>query len=177
MSERFTHKLLFPDKISDLLAVHRALVDQTLKKANDFISKSTNPQLALAAKHAPLDELFVLRFVLSCPSNKPEKAYENLIETLEWRSERLEALEAVHEGKPKYEEIVRKYSKVALLGMLNGLHPTMVVRAGRANTKGMFDEITEEQILENFYLSGEKVYHMCGKLVIHKVYEMLTSFL
>jgi hypothetical protein len=56
-----------------------------------------------------------------------------------------------------------KYSKVGLVGLLGDLHPTVVVRAGRSHTKGMFKELTFEQLLENSIMNNEMVFQICGE--------------
>jgi hypothetical protein len=169
--DRFTRKLLFPDKISDLLKEHESAVNLLLKQAKEQVEKSSKESVKQAATKAPLDEIFVLRFVLS--NKTAEIALENIMKTLEWRSERLADLELAKSGIVKFNDITMKYSKVAVVGLLGGLHPTIVVRAGRSHTKGMFEKLDFDQLMENSILRTEHVYQLCGTFLLYLMVEKL----
>jgi len=161
-SERFTHKLLHPDKVSDLLAAHKDKVAQVLDRARKFVQQ--HPELEAAAKQVNVDELFALRFLLSTKNDNVELAVEHLEQTLKWRSARLENLENARRGKIVFNDALIKHSHVAIIGLLGGLHPTVVVRAGRANIKNIFNDLTPEQLIENQLMFNESIFYHCGKL-------------
>jgi len=158
-SERFTHKLLHPDRVSDLFAEHKDKVAQVLERARRYVQQ--HPELEAAAKQVTLDELYALRFLLSTKSDDVNQAAENLEATLRWRSERLENLENARKGRIVYNDLLTKHSHVAIVGLLGGLHPTVVVRAGRANMKGIFNELTQDQLVENQLMFNEAIFHQC----------------
>jgi hypothetical protein len=161
MSERFTRKLLHPDKVSDLLAQHSASVNNVLEKSRAILR--TKPELEEAARRAPLDDLFALRFFLSVRSGDVEEAVKHLIETLEWRSKRLEILEDAANGKFKRPEEASKYSIVGYVGLLDGLHPVLVVRAGRCNTKGLASMMTFNEMVDMQLLQSEQIFRECDR--------------
>ena len=160
MSDRFTHKLLHPDKVTDLLAAHKAKVEDILARAKKHVEE--HPELAEAARKAPLDELYALRFILSEKSEKND-AYKHLIDTLEWRSQRLEALDNAATGKAAKREILMKYTHTAYVGLLGDLHPVFIVRAGRSSPKGLFTEITPDEAIEAQLMQHEKIFRISGK--------------
>lgn len=161
MSDRLTQALVRPEKIADLLAAHKADVEDVLKRAREYVA--ANPAVKEAADDAPLDELYALRFVLSAKREDPKLAYDNLVKTLEWRAKNFQQLKDSHEGKIAHQEWVVDYLKIAVLGLLGDLHPTFVVRAGRGNPKQMFSTYPMEDFVQHLMLLNERMHHMCDK--------------
>lgn len=162
MGERFTHKLIHPDKISDLLEQYKSEVNQVLKSAKQYVQE--HPEVAKAAEQAPLDELYTLRFILSSRSDKVGDATQNLIKTLHWRAENLADLIKAGETFMPFDDELNKYSHYAVVGYLGGLHPVAIVRAGRTRTKTFFEVgETVETMIRMQLLIYEYIFRMCGK--------------
>jgi hypothetical protein len=157
--DRFTHKLLFPEKVSDLIEANKGKVAKVLDMAKKQVAMK--PELAEAAKRAPLDELYALRFVLSAKNDNIDVVVAHLIETLEWRAPRLDALDAAKDGRRPNEEIIRKHSHVAVIGLLGDLHPVALVRAGRSSPKNLFNELNLDQLVENQLFLNEQIFRLC----------------
>jgi hypothetical protein len=165
MSERFTRLLLQPEKVVDLLAANQKDVAEVLKKAKAQVEAANDSKVTEASLQAPLDDLFVLRFVLSLKREKlsSDQIAQAVFGCLQWRSERLDLLAQSAEGHIPFQDVVCKFTKSDVVGYLGGLHPVMVVRAGRSNTKGLFQELTIEKMLENSMMRNEQVFAMCDK--------------
>lgn len=89
-------------EISSLLRIHRSEVDTVLASAVEFVRESQDSDLVTAAKLYPLDELAVLKFVLSAQKRKGDvvaNATRNLLATLDFRKRNLELLQRAGEEK------------------------------------------------------------------------------
>jgi hypothetical protein len=75
-------------QVSSLLSTYRDQIDTVLSSVQEYVREQADEGLAAAAKAYPLDELAVLKFVLSAQRKKGktvEHAVKNLITTLEFR--------------------------------------------------------------------------------------------
>ena len=119
---------------------------------------AADASLAEAAKVAPLDELFALRFVLSAKKNDVAVATENLLKTLAYRAANLGELDKARKQSAKNQDTFNKYSKTGFLGYLGGLHPVFVVRAGRADTKEIMRQLSIDEVAETLLLQTEYMF-------------------
>lgn len=86
-----------PPKIADLLLQHKAPVELVLGRTREWIDTSlTKEQRAALEETVTVDELFVLRFVLSAK----KESYKNVIVTLQWRVENAADLLKVRWRRP-----------------------------------------------------------------------------
>ena len=157
---RLVERLTHPPRVADLLAEHRGAVDAAKARVVAAVEALKDADVAKAASEAPVDDLWVLRFVLSAPKNDVEVAVKNAVATLQWRAKHAEDLALARQGKPRYVDEMNKYSKVDFVGYL-GIHPVIVVRAGRGDTKAMMDNMTEEQVSHALMMQTERFHHMC----------------
>ena len=142
------------------MAPRRAKVDELLTRVRKHVEE--HPALKDAAKQAPVDDLFVLRFILSEKNDDMDHAFKKLVETLEWRAQRLPALIDAAQGINKYHDFMMEFIHIAVVGYLGGLHPLFVVRAGKTDSKKMFTVLTPEECVEGQLLHHEEIFRMCG---------------
>jgi hypothetical protein len=160
-TDRFTSILLHPSSIDSLLTTYQSQIKTIHQQITLKLQAATNNEKIIeTAKLAPLDEIYILRFILSHPE-KIEDAMNDLWTTLLWRSEHLSDLLAAQQGNVKYRVDMNKYASIHFLGYLGGLHPVIAVRAGKSKPGEMFEHFTQEQILENSLYGNEHTYHLC----------------
>ena len=106
--------------------------------------------------------MFVLRFVLSAPKRDAGAAFNNVADTLRYRAQRLDALKLVRTGAATPEMArLRACVKTGVVGFLNGLHPVFVVRAGRANVRGLMADLSMDELVQVLVLNNEYVWRLC----------------
>jgi len=151
--------LIAPQRVSDLINVHKAGLQRASQSIREYLE--AHPNLKAAAEQAPLDDIFILRFILSAKGNNVESAINNIKQTLEWRSKRLPELEAARQGKVKYEDVTKRYRSYNIIGFLNESHPTAVLRVCSAAPSGLFNQLSSEKVTENILLNEERHFHLC----------------
>jgi hypothetical protein len=164
MSSRFSHELMNPPKIQDLLVEHQSIIEKILTILTKEKLVNSDIKVQDAAKHAPLDELFVLRYVLSSSTKsttKSDDVVDKILQTLQWRAERLDVLEDARHGRSKHHERMMKLMKFSYIGYLGGIHPTIIGRVGRSNQKAVFEGLSVEEAAEMLLMFNEQVYYMC----------------
>jgi hypothetical protein len=81
--------------IKDLLTDHRDQIDELAKRVNEYLSTQNDEELKKAAAEFPIDDLCLLKFILSALKKKTkivDVACENLCATLQFRKTNCELL-------------------------------------------------------------------------------------
>lgn len=156
--------LLNPPKIADLLAQHALAVESVLRRAREWIKTSlTTEQLASLEATTLVDEIFVLRFVLSAKKSDVEEALAALLATLRWRVDNASELIKIRDGeveKAAWLGTVHKYNKVGNVGFLNDMHPLMVVRVGLNRSHELMDTLSADQVSSSLLIQNEVIFRM-----------------
>ena len=137
--------------LKELLKKHRTQIDELLQTVAKGVTESAG---------LVVDEVFVLRFILS----DEKKAAEKLSECLKWREERAELLEAAkRNGGGKNKALVETYLQRGPGGWLGDQYLVFVIRGGRAKFSGLMKEISKESLVEDVLLMYEVMYARLDK--------------
>jgi hypothetical protein len=151
------------EDVSGLLAVHGAAVAE--------LRRAVGAALAGAGDvGTPLDELFLLRYVLSTGGDVGKfdcaKAAGKVAKCLEWRKTNLAALKrwAAGEFDPALEVFdffqTRGWVRAAVPGSLS---PVFVVRTGFSNPRKLMERFSHERVVLMLLLNNEVGFQLCDK--------------
>lgn len=133
--------------VADLVKEHKTEIDRILAKYKDKKESAG----------ALIDELFVLRFILSDKKNAEKK----LQEALEWREKNKESLlEAVANDGGKDLHKLLKYTKRGVCGWIMNQFLVNVVRAGLGDAVGLMKELKPEEITHDILMEDEVIFRM-----------------
>ena len=132
--------------VVELLAQHQSNIEPILDRIKGIDHGGT----------CLVDELFVLRFILSDKNT----AEDNIVKTLEWRRANRDAIIAARLGELPYEKEVTRHVKRGACGWISDRYLLLVIRAGHGNAQGLMRDLTQSQCVENFVLHSEQMFMM-----------------
>lgn len=110
-----------------------------------------------------VDEIFILRFVLSAKKDTVAVSIRHVNETLMWRRENRTLLDLVASGNAPWNEKYSVNSQLGQCGVLGGFHPIFVVRAGKANTKALCNDFSHEEMTKILLMNNEIGYRLADQ--------------
>jgi len=134
----------FEPSVAELLLLHREKVAHLMDRIRGQDAGGT----------CIVDELFVLRYILS----DEENAEKNILMTLEWRRQNREALLRSAAGDPPYSAEMAGFVKKGLCGWVNERYCINVIRAGHGNPRGLMRALTTEQCVANMLFQHEVLF-------------------
>lgn len=109
-----------------------------------------------------IDELFILRFVLS--NNTMEECVTNVKKTLKWRMENKEKLQVIwNGGNPPHQHVVSRFQNFGWVGQMKDGHPINIVRMGLCDSKGLMNTLSQEEFTEYLTINSEVGFQRCDK--------------
>jgi len=143
--------LVSPPLIKDLVAKHKAQVDQILFALKNDVKGDED---------VIVDELFALRFLLSIRKLDVAEATKNARDTLAWRNANREKLAAAAKGDLPNDAAFNLFVKSGYAGTLGGLHPVFIVRAGLGSTRDLMNALSHDQVVEYLLMQNERAFRM-----------------
>lgn len=124
----------------------------------------------------PIDELFVLRFLLSTNGNVDE-SIDRIKKCIEWRSKNLSILQFKSVDDIPNAKTFLKYSQVGFSGHIDN-NPVFIVRVGYCNLHMIMKELTVDQVRDFLLVTEEHCFQAVDKLtrqtgVIHKMVNII----
>jgi len=113
------HKLASPLVLSEVIGIHRAKINQIKAVLKDYLSTSTE-DIKAAAEQAPVDEIFIVRYILSNPGDDVRTLVRKIQSTLEWRASLLELLIEAGEDRCQKLAFLQSYLCKGYLGEYGG---------------------------------------------------------
>jgi CRAL/TRIO domain len=130
--------------LHELLNLHRAQIGALLDRFKGEDAGGT----------CIVDELFMLRFVLSDPLN----AEFNVSRALEWRRTHREELLRARAGDLLYDKELLRHVKRGFCGWLGEQYLVLVVRAGHGNGTAIMRDLTMQQCVQNMLFHHEQMF-------------------
>jgi len=106
-------------RLSDLVRENASLIEALKTRLEEWLKKAPG-HVQLAAKTAPLDEISIVRFILSNRTAAFEELLEKIQSTLEWRGENIGLLNQAGEGTCEPLKPLDSYFCKAYLGDFAG---------------------------------------------------------
>lgn len=127
--------------------------------------------------YAHLDQLFVLRFILSA-NGDTDLAFHNMSDALEFRKKyRADLVRAHQEQQCEGSDILLKYSKVGFQGSIDE-QPVFIVRVGHCNIRKIASTMSTRDIVFCMLMLEEYAFQLCDALSRenHRLIKLQTVF-
>jgi hypothetical protein len=151
-------ELASPLVVSESIALHKNTIEAVKSILLLWVNSSSDPNLKKAVEAAPLDDLFILRFVLSHNQESAAKIAEYVQKTLTWRGQKHDLLIQVAAGACEPLRPMHNYMCRAFLGEFGG-YCVFADRHGH-------NDVTHLGDLIKYYSSDDSVLDLSEALLI-----------